>query len=96
MNLVRQRLHALVLGYADLNDHDTLRHDAGLPTGASSTAALGSPATLCRWEQSRGRLGDGNLYARPTAHLPPCCPHVLPVALPCPSGETVPQPRPLP
>ena len=55
MTLVRQRLHALVLGYEDLNDHQSLRHDAGLQTAASSDAVLASPATLCRWEQTATR-----------------------------------------
>ena len=40
------------LGYENLNDHETLRHDAGLQTAAPSRAALASSATLCRWEQT--------------------------------------------
>ena len=55
VTLVRQRLHALVLGYEDLNDHQTLRHDAGLQTAASSSSALASPSTLCRLEQGVSR-----------------------------------------
>ena len=62
VTLVRQRLHALVLGYEDLNDHQTLRHDAGLQTAASSSAALASPATLCRWEQTATRADTIGLH----------------------------------
>ena len=62
VTLVRQRLHALVLGYEDLNDHQTLRHDAGLQTAASSDAALASPATLCRWEQTATRADAIGLH----------------------------------
>ncbi len=62
VTLVRQRLHALVLGYEDLNDHQTLRHDAGLQTAASSSAALASPATLCRWEQTATRADAIGLH----------------------------------
>ncbi len=50
LSLVRQRLHALALGYADLNDHDQLRHDAGLQTAVDRVEALASSSTLCRWE----------------------------------------------
>ena len=62
VTLVRQRLHALVLGYEDLNDHQTLRHDAGLQTAASSDAVLASPATLCRWEQTATRADTIGLH----------------------------------
>ena len=60
--LVRQRLHALALGYEDLNDHQTLRHDAGLQAAASSSAALASPATLCRWERTATRADAIGLH----------------------------------
>ena len=53
--MVRQRLHALALGCEDLNDHQTLRHDAGLQTAAASTSPLASPATPCRLEQTANR-----------------------------------------
>ena len=62
--LVAKRVHALALGYEDLNDHDALRRDAVLslltgradPTGADRVrrrhrgAALASPSTLNRLE----------------------------------------------
>ena len=46
--MVRERLHVLALGCEDLNDHQTLRHDAGLQTAASSTSPLASPANQFR------------------------------------------------
>lgn len=48
LSLVRQRLHALALGYEDLNDHATLRDDAGLQTAVERAEPLASPSTLCR------------------------------------------------
>jgi hypothetical protein len=55
LSLVRQRLHAVALGYADLNDHDQLRHDAGLQTAVDRVEALASSSTLCRWENEATR-----------------------------------------
>ena len=62
VTLVRQRLHALVLGYEDLNDHQTLRHDAGLQTAPWCTAVLASPSTLCPWEQTVTRRDTIRLH----------------------------------
>ena len=53
---MRQRLHAPVPGYEDLNDHQTLRHDAGLPTAASSSAAA-------IHRDSRGTYGVPRIHA---------------------------------
>src|ERR1700704_6525756 len=39
--LLGQRLHALALGYADLNDHDTLRLDPLLAVAAGKADPLG-------------------------------------------------------
>lgn len=54
--LLAQRIFAIALGYEDLNDHQTLRDDPLLAvlTGQrpDSESALGSPATLCRLENS--------------------------------------------
>jgi len=58
--LVGQRVFGLALGYEDLNDHDTLRHDAimavlagKLSAGRSDCAPLAGKSTLNRLELSR-------------------------------------------
>ena len=82
--LLAQRVHALALGYEDLNDHDALRRDVLLslateqadPTGAARVrardrgAALASSSTLNRLEL--GDLERGDLAAAPSAlHVDP-------------------------
>jgi hypothetical protein len=51
-NLLRQRVYALALGYEDLNDHETLRHDPALQTAVGRDVDMASAATLCRFENS--------------------------------------------
>ena len=51
IDLVRQRVYGLALGYEDLNDHDTLRHDPLWQTAVERRDALASSPTLCRLEQ---------------------------------------------
>jgi len=53
--LLRQRIYGLTLGYEDLNDHDTLRHDVALQTATGTDQALASASTLCRWENRADR-----------------------------------------
>ena len=55
VDLVRQRVYGLALGYEDLNDHQTLRHDLALQTAVNRTEELGSPSTLCRFENRMGK-----------------------------------------
>lgn len=57
--LVGQRVIALALGYEDLNDHDTLRHDPLLSASADKLdgESLASAATLNRLELSSHRTG---------------------------------------
>jgi len=63
VSMVRQRVHALVLAYEDVNDHGLLRHDVALQTACERDKALASPSTLCRfenraepsWARGRGR-----------------------------------------
>ena len=52
VNLLRQRVYALALGYEDLNDHDKLRHDPALQTAVGRDVDLASASTLCRFENS--------------------------------------------
>ena len=53
--LLRQRVFALALGYEDVNDHATLRHDLALQTAAGRDRALASPSTLSRFENAADR-----------------------------------------
>ena len=55
--LIGQRVFGLALGYEDLNDHDTLRHDPAIGVtldqiepGRSDCAPLAGKSTLNRWE----------------------------------------------
>ena len=50
LDLLRQRVYAIALGYEDLNDHDTLRQDTALQTAVGRDNALSSRSTLCRFE----------------------------------------------
>jgi hypothetical protein len=51
VDLLRQRIYGLALGYEDLNDHETLRHDLALQTALERTETLAGDSTLCRLEQ---------------------------------------------
>ena len=55
VDLLRQRIYGLALGYEDGNDHERLRHDIALQTAVERTDELASPATLCRWENRADR-----------------------------------------
>ena len=50
-----QRIYGIALGYEDLNDHDTLRHDPCIQTAADRDEALAGRSTLCRFEQLADR-----------------------------------------
>ena len=51
IDLLRQRIFGLAVGYEDLNDHNSLRHDSALITTCSVAKELASAPTLCRLEQ---------------------------------------------
>ena len=53
--LLSQRIYGLCLGYEDLNDHNTLRHDLALQTAVDRDRDLSSASTLCRLENSMGK-----------------------------------------
>jgi hypothetical protein len=57
--MIAQRILGIALGYEDLNDHQTLRHDPLLQTLTEKTpepdTPLASPPTLCRLENRVGR-----------------------------------------
>ncbi len=50
VDMLRQRVFGIALGYEDLNDHDALRHDLALQTAAERDAPLASAPSLCRFE----------------------------------------------
>ena len=54
-DLLRQRIYGLALGYEDLNDHDTLRHDLAWQTAVERGEPLASSPTLCRLEAQADR-----------------------------------------
>ena len=51
VTMVRQRVHAVALGYEDLNDHDALGDDPVVQTACERDESLASSSTLCRFEQ---------------------------------------------
>ena len=55
IELLRQRIYGLALGYEDLNDHERLRKDVALQTAAQTDHELASASTLCRWENRADR-----------------------------------------
>jgi len=55
LSMLRQRVYGLALGYEDLNDHDTLRHDPGYQTVVGRDSDLASSPTLCRLENRANR-----------------------------------------
>ncbi|MCO5067317.1 MAG: IS1380 family transposase [Kiritimatiellae bacterium] len=55
VDLLRQRIYGIALGYEDGNDHLRLRQDVALQTAVERVDELASPATLCRWENRADR-----------------------------------------
>lgn len=55
VDLLRQRIYGLALGYEDLNDHDTLRADLAWQTALERRDDLASSPTLCRLESRANR-----------------------------------------
>ena len=50
VDLLRQRVFGIALGYEDLNDHDGLRHDVAFQTAVDRDRVLASAPSLCRFE----------------------------------------------
>ena len=55
VDLLRQRIYGLALGYEDLNDHDTLRQDLAWQSAVERDEELASSPTLCRLENRADR-----------------------------------------
>lgn len=55
IDLLRQRIYGIALGYEDLNDHDTLRNDLAWQSAVERDEELASSPTLCRLEGRASR-----------------------------------------
>jgi hypothetical protein len=51
MDMLRQRVYALALGWEDLNDHQALRQDVAMQTAVGVDDDIASAPTLCRLEK---------------------------------------------
>ena len=52
LQMLRQRIYGLALGYEDVNDHDDLRKDVAMQTAVGNDKNLASKSTLSRFENS--------------------------------------------
>jgi hypothetical protein len=55
IDLLRQRIYGVALGYEDLNDHDTLRNDPAWQSAVERGNELAGSSTLCRLDNRSGR-----------------------------------------
>jgi hypothetical protein len=51
VDMLRQRVYALALGWEDLNDHQALRQDVAMQTAVGVDTDIASAPTLCRLEK---------------------------------------------
>lgn len=63
IDLLRQRIYGLALGYEDLNDHDTLRGDLVWQSAVERGEELASSPTLCRLENRADRTSCQGWWA---------------------------------
>ena len=62
IDMLRQRVFGIALGYEDVNDHAALRHDLAVQTAAERDAALASPSTLSRFENRADRQSAWRIH----------------------------------
>jgi hypothetical protein len=62
VDMLRQRVFALVQGYEDLNDHAALRNDVLMQTACERDTALASAPTLCRLENRASRAAAWTIH----------------------------------
>tara|TARA_B100000676_G_C18019843_1_gene811931 strand:- start:313 stop:1626 length:1314 start_codon:yes stop_codon:yes gene_type:complete len=55
LDLIRQRIYGIALGYEDLNDHNSLREDVAWQTALERDSKMASSPTLCRLENQADR-----------------------------------------
>ena len=61
-DMLRQRVYGLALGWEDLSDHGTLRHDVAIQTAVGVDAPVASAPTLCRLEKWADRATAWRLH----------------------------------
>lgn len=64
LDMLRQRVYAIVQGYEDLNDHTELRRDTLLQSMLDRDTPLASAPTLCRLENRASRAAAWALHAQ--------------------------------
>jgi len=62
VDMLRQRVYGLALGWEDLNDHAALRQDVAIQTAVGVDAPVASAPTLCRLEKWADRSTAGRLH----------------------------------
>jgi len=62
LEMLRQRIYGIALGWEDLNDHDFLRHDLAFQTFVNKDSELASSPTLCRFENTANRKIAVNIH----------------------------------
>ena len=55
LQMLRQRVYGIAVGYEDLNDHNSLKDDLAFQTAVGKESSLASSPTLCRFENSFSR-----------------------------------------
>lgn len=55
VSLLRQRIYGLALGFEDVDDHDSLRHDLAIQAACGTGEVLGSSSTVGRVERRANR-----------------------------------------
>jgi hypothetical protein len=63
VDMLRQRVYGLALGWEDLNDHQTLRQDVAMQTAVGVEADIASAPTLCRLEKWADKTTAWKLHA---------------------------------
>jgi hypothetical protein len=62
VDMLRQRVYGLALGWEDLNDHGALRSDVAMQTAVGVDAQIASAPTLCRLEKWADRSSALRLH----------------------------------
>ncbi len=63
MDMLRQRVYGLALGWEDLNDHQALRQDVAMQTAVGVDDDIASAPTLCRLEKWADKTTAWKLHA---------------------------------